>query len=227
LNGPGAVHTVLSWESVGDYGSPPGGSLSHTHTSSPSLTHTLAPGSVWTRRRRSPPLPLRLSLPLPLPPSLPHTRSHDHSISPHHNPVSQHYNTIRQHFDKISQQYNTISQHYNTIGAGQCVDARAPRYALFGSDLIDITEGVCRCALPSVSVFEGNERLPRGGPRLSNLCERLTTWLPLSSEHGTYKTVKARLWPWEGYRENRRCSRDTYPESCITKYTTYTKIKSP
>jgi len=24
---------------------------------------------------------------------------------------------------------------------------------------------------------------------------------------------------WEGYRESRRCSRDTYPESCITKYT--------
>jgi len=65
--------------------------------------------------------------------------------------------------------------------------------------------------------------------------------LPLSSEHGTYKTVTARFWPWlsgdrlrdhtlagllwEGYRESRRCSRDTYPESYITKYTTYTKIK--
>jgi len=24
---------------------------------------------------------------------------------------------------------------------------------------------------------------------------------------------------WEGYRESRRCSRDTYPESYITKYT--------
>jgi hypothetical protein len=24
---------------------------------------------------------------------------------------------------------------------------------------------------------------------------------------------------WEGYHESRRCSRDTYPESCITKYT--------
>jgi len=24
---------------------------------------------------------------------------------------------------------------------------------------------------------------------------------------------------WEGYRESRRCSRDTYPESCITNYT--------
>ena len=23
---------------------------------------------------------------------------------------------------------------------------------------------------------------------------------------------------WEGYRESRRCSRDTYPESYITKY---------
>ena len=31
-------------------------------------------------------------------------------------------------------------------------------------------------------------------------------------------------WLWEGYHESRRCSRDTYPESCITKYTTYTKI---
>ena len=29
---------------------------------------------------------------------------------------------------------------------------------------------------------------------------------------------------WEGYRESRRCSRDTYPESYITKYTTYTNI---
>jgi len=29
---------------------------------------------------------------------------------------------------------------------------------------------------------------------------------------------------WEGYHESRRCSRDTYPESHITKYTTYTKI---
>ena len=26
-------------------------------------------------------------------------------------------------------------------------------------------------------------------------------------------------WLWKGYRESRRCSRDTYPESCITKYT--------
>ena len=24
---------------------------------------------------------------------------------------------------------------------------------------------------------------------------------------------------WEGYYESRICSRDTYPESCITKYT--------
>ena len=26
-------------------------------------------------------------------------------------------------------------------------------------------------------------------------------------------------WLWEGYYESRRCSRDTYPESYITKYT--------
>ena len=26
-------------------------------------------------------------------------------------------------------------------------------------------------------------------------------------------------WLWEGYRESRRSSRDTYPESYITKYT--------
>ena len=25
-------------------------------------------------------------------------------------------------------------------------------------------------------------------------------------------------WLWEGCRERRRCSRDTYPEACITKY---------
>ena len=27
---------------------------------------------------------------------------------------------------------------------------------------------------------------------------------------------------WEGYHESRRCSKDTYPESYITKYTRYT-----
>ena len=30
---------------------------------------------------------------------------------------------------------------------------------------------------------------------------------------------------WEGFRESRRCSRDTHPESYITEYTQYTKIK--
>jgi len=30
---------------------------------------------------------------------------------------------------------------------------------------------------------------------------------------------------WEGFRESRRCSRDTYPESYITEYTQYTKIR--
>jgi hypothetical protein len=30
---------------------------------------------------------------------------------------------------------------------------------------------------------------------------------------------------WEGFRESRRCSRDTYPESYITKYTQHTKRK--
>ena len=29
---------------------------------------------------------------------------------------------------------------------------------------------------------------------------------------------------WEEYHESRICSRDTYPESYITKYTTYTKM---
>ena len=29
---------------------------------------------------------------------------------------------------------------------------------------------------------------------------------------------------WEGYRESRRCSRDTYPESYITKYTSVRRI---
>jgi len=29
-------------------------------------------------------------------------------------------------------------------------------------------------------------------------------------------------WLWEGYHESRRCSRDTYPKSYITKYATYT-----
>jgi len=57
---------------------------------------------------------------------------------------------------------------------------------------------------------------------------------PLSSEYGTYKLVKARLFArmrssvgwkvivgplWEGYHESRRCSRDNYPESYITEYT--------
>ena len=28
---------------------------------------------------------------------------------------------------------------------------------------------------------------------------------------------------WEGYHESRRCSRDTYPESYITKYTSIRK----
>ena len=31
--------------------------------------------------------------------------------------------------------------------------------------------------------------------------------------------VHVHLSPVEGYHESRRCSRDTYPESCITKYT--------
>ena len=31
---------------------------------------------------------------------------------------------------------------------------------------------------------------------------------------------------WEGYHERRRCSRDTYPESCITKYTSIRRNKS-
>ena len=30
---------------------------------------------------------------------------------------------------------------------------------------------------------------------------------------------------WTGFRESRRCSKDTHPESYITKYTQYTKIK--
>ena len=29
---------------------------------------------------------------------------------------------------------------------------------------------------------------------------------------------------WEGYRERRRCSRDTYPESSITKYTSIRRL---
>ena len=28
---------------------------------------------------------------------------------------------------------------------------------------------------------------------------------------------------WGGFRESRGCSRETYPESCITEYTQYTK----
>ena len=31
---------------------------------------------------------------------------------------------------------------------------------------------------------------------------------------------------WEGYRESRRCSRDTYPESYITKYTSIRRLSS-
>ena len=31
---------------------------------------------------------------------------------------------------------------------------------------------------------------------------------------------------WEGYRETRRCSRDTYAESYITKYTSIRRLKS-
>ena len=29
---------------------------------------------------------------------------------------------------------------------------------------------------------------------------------------------------WEGHRESRRCSKDTYPESCITKYTSIRRL---
>ena len=32
---------------------------------------------------------------------------------------------------------------------------------------------------------------------------------------------------WEGYRESRRCSRDTYPESYITKYTSIRRQTLP
>ena len=32
---------------------------------------------------------------------------------------------------------------------------------------------------------------------------------------------------WEGYHESGRCSRDAFPESYITKYATYIKIKPP
>ena len=31
---------------------------------------------------------------------------------------------------------------------------------------------------------------------------------------------------WEGYHESRRCKRDTYPESCITKYTSIRRNQS-
>ena len=31
---------------------------------------------------------------------------------------------------------------------------------------------------------------------------------------------------WEGYRESRKCSRETYPESYITKYTSIRKFHS-
>ena len=32
---------------------------------------------------------------------------------------------------------------------------------------------------------------------------------------------------WEGYRESGRCSRDTYPEPCITKYTSIRRQCKP
>jgi len=59
---------------------------------------------------------------------------------------------------------------------------------------------------------------------------RLTQALfPLPSEYCTCKTVTARFWPrlsgGEGYHESRRCSRETYPESCITKYTSIRRNK--
>ena len=44
--------------------------------------------------------------------------------------------------------------------------------------------------------------------------------------------LRASLWGlidsglvWEGYRESRRCSRDTYPESYITKYTSIRRLR--
>ena len=32
---------------------------------------------------------------------------------------------------------------------------------------------------------------------------------------------------WEGYHESRRCSRDTYPESYITKFTSIRRVTKP
>ena len=50
-----------------------------------------------------------------------------------------------------------------------------------------------------------------------NICVAMIMATQSSSERGTDKTVKARS--WEGFRESRRCSRDTYPESYITECT--------
>ena len=60
----------------------------------------------------------------------------------------------------------------------------------------------------------GPDRSPRSPPR----CSRG----PLNNQ----PLKKSGCSPaWQGYRESRRCSRDTYPESYTTKYTS-TKIKA-
>ena len=56
---------------------------------------------------------------------------------------------------------------------------------------------------------------------------------PLSYRHSSFcgsgsesfrNKADCRFAFWEGYHESRRCSRDTYPESCIAKYTSMRRL---
>ena len=57
---------------------------------------------------------------------------------------------------------------------------------------------------------------------LCRLCVRVSAieriW-QMQDSHGHLMALDCRQMPWEGFRESRRCSRDTYPESYITEYT--------
>ena len=63
--------------------------------------------------------------------------------------------------------------------------------------------------------------LPPGG----SICRILTSDLPLGCLQGGVHSCWSWAWPtkpepiWEGFRESRRCSRDTYPHSYITECT--------
>ena len=72
-----------------------------------------------------------------------------------------------------------------------------------------------------VGIFENMVKVDKmvkadgAGTTKVNLCSHVQLFRqPSATNLGAQRYIC-----WEGCRESRRCSRDTYPESCITKYT--------